>query len=202
MADNGDKLRLILDLRYLNSFISVPNFKYEDIRTVKSLFNKGEYFFKVDIKSGYHHINILESHQKYLSFSWSIDGVNRYFMFTVLVFGLASAPYIFTQLVKVLIKHWRKSGIRIFAFVDDFFGGSHDFSDTVRVADVVKLDLFRSGFVFNRKKTKWDPTQKDVHLGFVVDLCKGIFSVPPAMVQKLKSLLEVAATFRPCLQGL
>ena len=35
VADNGDKLRLILDLCYLNSFISVPKFKYDDIRTIK-----------------------------------------------------------------------------------------------------------------------------------------------------------------------
>ena len=42
VADNGDKLRFILDLRYLNSFISVPKFKYEDIRTIKNMFNKGE----------------------------------------------------------------------------------------------------------------------------------------------------------------
>ena len=30
-AENSEKLRLILDLRYLNSFPSVPKFKYEDI---------------------------------------------------------------------------------------------------------------------------------------------------------------------------
>ena len=56
MADNGDKLRLILVLCYLNSFISVPQFKYEDIRTIKkekkNMFNKGDFFFEVDIKSG------------------------------------------------------------------------------------------------------------------------------------------------------
>ena len=30
-AENIEKLRLILDLRYLNSFLSVPKFKYEDV---------------------------------------------------------------------------------------------------------------------------------------------------------------------------
>ena len=78
MADNGDKLRLILDLRYLNSFISVPKFKYEDIRTIKrkkNVFNKGDFFLKVDIKSDYHHINILEEYQKFLCFSWTVEDV-------------------------------------------------------------------------------------------------------------------------------
>ena len=31
VAENSDKLRLILDLRYLYSFLSVPEFKYEDV---------------------------------------------------------------------------------------------------------------------------------------------------------------------------
>ena len=35
-------------------------------------------------------------------------------MFTVLVFGLATAPFIFTKVVKVLIKH---GGLKAFAFV-------------------------------------------------------------------------------------
>ena len=106
VVDNGSKLRLILDLGYLNKFLSVPKFRYEDIRTIRDLFRKGDYFFKLDITSGYHHINILEADHKYLAFSWVIDGVTRYFAFTVLVFGLASAPFIFTKVVKVLIKHW------------------------------------------------------------------------------------------------
>ena len=142
-------LNFILDLSYLNKFLSVPKFRYEDIRTIRDLFQKGDYFFKLDIKSGYHHINILEADHKYLAFSWEIDGVTRYFAFTVLAFGLASAPFIFTKVVKVLIKHWRSKGILIFGFVDDIFGGSHSYRDTKRVSDIVKEDLFKSDFVVN-----------------------------------------------------
>ena len=201
VADNGDKLRLILDLRYLNSFISVPKFKYEDIRNIKNMFNKGDFFFKMDIKSGYHHINILEEHQKFLCFSWTVEGVTRYFKFTVLVFGLASAPFLFTKVVKVLIKHWRKMGIGLFAFVDDFFGGSHNFHSTELVAQIVKTDLFKSGFVVNPKKSRWVPTQKDNHLGFIVDLKEGILSVTPARIQELNKLLIFICLPKNCKFG-
>ena len=44
VVDNGSKLRLIPDLSYLNKFLSVPKFRYEDIRTIKDLFQKGDYF--------------------------------------------------------------------------------------------------------------------------------------------------------------
>ena len=40
------------------------------------------------------------------------------FRLTVLVFGLSSASFIFTKVVK-----WRSQAIRIFRFTDDVFGG-------------------------------------------------------------------------------
>ena len=44
VVDNGSKLRLILDLSYLNKFLSVPKSRYEDIREIRDLFRKGDYF--------------------------------------------------------------------------------------------------------------------------------------------------------------
>ena len=77
VADNGKKLRLILDLRYINKHLRVQKFKYKDLRTFQNLFSKGDFFFKTDLKSGYHHLDILEGHQKYLGFSWCISGMQR-----------------------------------------------------------------------------------------------------------------------------
>ena len=72
VVHKSTKPRLILDLSYLNQFLTVPKFKFEDIRSVKDLFQKGDYFFKCDIHKGYYHINIFEPHVKYLAFSWII----------------------------------------------------------------------------------------------------------------------------------
>ena len=190
VVHNSSKPRLILDLSYLNQFISVPKFKYEDIRCVRDLFEKGDYFFKFDIKSGYHHINILEAHQKYLAFAWDFEGVTKYFVFTVLVFGLASAPFVFTKVVNILIKYWRASGIRIFGYVDDVFGGGHTFKETEQISQRVRKDLFDSGFVENTKKSQWEPVQEGQHLGFIVNLKEGSFSVIPSRIDKFKSLLS------------
>ena len=66
---------------------------YNDMRTLRDLLGKGDFFFKVDLKSGYQHLDILESHQMYLGFSWIIDRIERLFVFTVLVFRLASVVY-------------------------------------------------------------------------------------------------------------
>ena len=58
VVHKATKPRLILDLSYLNQFLTVQRFKFEDIRSVKDLFQKGDYFFKFDIHKGYYHINI------------------------------------------------------------------------------------------------------------------------------------------------
>ena len=178
VADNGNKLRLILDCRYINQHLQIPKFKCEDIRTIRDLFQKDDYFFKCDIKQGYHHIDILESHQKYLGFAWEIDGKLRFFVFTVLLFGLSTAPFLFTKLIRVLIKHWRSPAIRIFAFIDDIFGGGRSFNDAVAISNFVKSQLEESGFVINTEKSHWVPTQQGEHLGYLVDLKRGLFKVP------------------------
>ena len=146
VADNGQKLRLILDCRHVNSFLRVPRFKCDDIRTIRDLFEVGDYFFKFDIKSGYHHIDILEAHQKYLGFSWKFDGKIRYFVFTVLVFGLAITPFVVTTVVDILSKHWQSLAICSFAFIDDVFGGGRSFKQDLSFSNIVRRDLLKRGF--------------------------------------------------------
>ena len=91
--------------------------------------------------------------------------------------------------MKVLIEYWRAAGIRIFGYVDDVFGGGHSFIETKQISQRVRKDLFDSGLVENTKKSQWDPVQEGEHLGFIVNLKDGSFSVTPSRVEKLKSLL-------------
>ena len=117
------------------------------------------------------------STRKYLAFSWIIDGRLRYFVFTVLV-GLSSAPYVFTRIIKVLIKHWRSLGMRIFAFVDDSFGGRRSFDKVRKVRGIVKSDLFRNGIVAHPVKSQWVPKLGGEHLGIIFNLEEATFAVP------------------------
>ena len=101
-----EKKRLILDLRYVNQHIFKQRVKFEDWRVGLDYFEKGSHFTKFDLKSGYHHLDVFPDHQRFLGFSWVIsDGEPSFFMFTVLPFGLSSAPYIFTKLLRPLVKH-------------------------------------------------------------------------------------------------
>ena len=190
VADIGKQLRLILDLRYINKHLRVQKFKYEDLRTFQNLFGKGDFFFKTDLKSGYHHLDILEGHQKCLGLSCCISGMQRYFVFTVLVFGLATALFVFTKVVEVLIKHWTSMAIRIFAFVDDILGGGRSKEEASRISSQVKKDLELSGFVACPKKSYWEPTQNGKPLWIFYRFRNWYFSVPFTCTIRLHDKLE------------
>ena len=93
--DSSDKKRLILDLRYVNKHLFREYIKFDDWRDFSSYISEHNYCYKFDLKQGYHHVDIFKEHQKYLGFSWAINGKKKFFIFTVLPFGLASAPFIF-----------------------------------------------------------------------------------------------------------
>ena len=64
-------------------------------------------------------MDICVGHQTYLGFSWRFNGVPRYFTFAVLPFGLSSACFCFTKLLRPLVKRWRSMSHGSFV-VDEF----------------------------------------------------------------------------------
>ena len=65
-----NRKRLMIDLRYLNGHLLKENFKCENLRLAMLMFQKGDYLFSFDLKSGYHHVDIHKSHWQYLGFAW------------------------------------------------------------------------------------------------------------------------------------
>ena len=59
VANASGKLRLVLDLKCINQFLSNRKFKYEGLDLIPTLFNGGD-VFTFDLKSGYHHVHIHE----------------------------------------------------------------------------------------------------------------------------------------------
>ena len=113
------KTRLVLDLRHVNQFVEKQKVKFEGVKEGLEYARQKQYMIKFDLRSGYHHIDIHSEFQKYLGFSWEIEGKRRYFEFTVLPFGLSSAGHIFTKVVRVSVKYWRSFGVPIVVYLDD-----------------------------------------------------------------------------------
>ena len=79
------KSRVILDLHYANNHLRSCKFKYEGIPAASKLFQKDDWVFKFDYKSGYHHLDIFIGHTAFLGCSFQLEGKLRYFKFTVLL---------------------------------------------------------------------------------------------------------------------
>ena len=147
--------------------------------------------FAFDLKSGYHHIDIHESCWKYLGFMWSVNKVPTYFVFKVLPFGLSLACYLFTKLLRPLVKYWRGHGYKVVVYLDDGIC-SVKTQRAETASRFVQESLANAGFVAHPTKSHWSPSYQVTWLGFDIDLQLGQIIVPTGKVQALQSLVSAA----------
>ena len=178
------KKRLVINLRYLNRHLWKQRFKYEDLRTAMLLFKQGDYMFSFDLKSGYHHVDIADIHHTYLGFEWH----GSYYAFTVLPFGLSTACYIFTKMLRPLVRYWRAKGIRITLYLDDGLAVATGKQQAAEASQFIKTTLAKAGFVSHPKKSQWEPVERLNWLGFVIDMSAGQIEVPEEKLVVLREL--------------
>ena len=178
VANKDGKLRLVIDMRHINPLIVKHRCKYDGHDVARQFLEKNGYMTVFNLKSGYHHIDVVESQQELLGFSYTdTDGNERYFKFLVLLFGLATAGYVFTKVLRELIKHWRGLNIRALAFLDDGLQANASENITRMHAIQIKGSLISARWVPHRTKSIWIPKQQISWLGFQLDLIKGVISV-------------------------
>ena len=187
----GKKLRLVLDLRHVNKYLIVQRFKYEDLKTIAEMLGEREFFTTFDLVSGYHHVEINKEHHKFLGFEWEfLDRRKRFFQFLVLAFGLASACYIFTKLLRPLIKKWRSLGIKSVIYLDDGINGHSSYNLCKTATEQIISDLNKSGFVINYEKSDFEPKQVGEWLGTIINTKNMTFYIPERKIEKLKNIIE------------
>jgi hypothetical protein len=182
-----NKNRLILDCSFLNNFIDVPKFKFEDSKVGRSYFHKNGYIFSFDMKDGYHHILIHNEFRMYLGFKFEYKGKTLYAQFKVCPFGLRDVPYIFTKVLRPLVKHWRSYGMKCCMYLDDGISFALDFQKCEDESIHVRKDLIRAGIIWSIKKSQWDPVKVVDWIGFRWDSPEGMIAVIPKRVDKIKS---------------
>ena len=190
VENSSGKKRLVINLRHVNRFLWKQKFKYEDLRVAMMLFRSGELMFAFDLKSGYHHVEIARHHQKFLGFEWK--GQN--YVFVVLPFGLSAAPYLFTKLMRPLVRFWRARGLKAIMYLDDGICSVEGKKEADLASQFVQDTLNKAGLVVNDKKSSWNPSHCMTWLGFDVDLSHGCISVPEKRLSQLHKLLNYKGT--------
>jgi hypothetical protein len=180
------KYRIILDLRYLNTFLPKIPFKYEGVKDATYVFQPNDWLFTIDLTSGYHHLGIHHTHWRYLGFQFE----NRYYVFTALPFGLSVACWVFTTLMRTVVKHWRRRFVRLIHYLDDMGFAARTRAAALTLVASVLCDLENLGFVVNFDKSVLDPAQAVKLLGFIVDTVKQQFRVTDSRRNKLLAALN------------
>ena len=154
-------------------------------RVVKSLIQKGDWMVKLDLKDAFLSVPIHPTHRKYLRFQWE----EQAWEFQTLPFGLSSAPYVFTKLLKPAVATLHRLGMRLVLYLDDMLILAQT-REMTRECLATALELLLSlGFIINLKKSVLNPTQKIEFLGFQIDSQRMTISLPQ---QKIKSLKQRA----------
>ncbi len=174
---NGKK-RLIADLRHLNFFLQTEKFKMEDLRIALPALRQSEYMFSFDITKAYYHIDLHPSAWEYFGFAFECGGKTYFGHYTTLPFGLSTAPWIQTKIMRPLVARWHAAGLHIFVFIDDGLGACKEEDEAVEFSDLVQTDLKRAGIIEQPKKSVWKPRKVITWLGFEIDLARKLLIIP------------------------
>lgn len=190
---NGEK-RFILNLKLLNKFIKTNHFKMEDYRTAIKLITKECHMASVDLKDAYFFISVAKCHRKYLRFDYN----GTLYEFNCLPFGLCTAPYVFTKILKPVMEYLRSKNMISVIYLDDIFCIGTEYNDCqINVKHTCAL-LEKLGFIINKEKSSLIPSTKCKFLGFIFNSHNMIMELPSDKKDKIKSYVQHCLDIRKC----
>ncbi|MCP3666697.1 MAG: hypothetical protein GY696_30075, partial [Gammaproteobacteria bacterium] len=179
VAENGSKLRLVLDMSVVNQFIAHKKFRIEDINCVLPFLSANGYMCSFDLKQGYYHVPIHPNQWKYLGFRWG----NCFFVFKVLVFGCKSGPFVFTKIMRCLVKRWRALGLPIVIYIDDGVLALPNWYLCSVASCIVRIELSLAGFFTKPPKCNWSPRQVLEWTGIWIELRNFCLFIPERRIK-------------------
>ena len=184
--------RPVLNLRPLNNFVPNETFRMEGIRLLKDFLKSNYFMTKLDMRDAYYSIPIDKQSRCYLQFI----SEGKFYQFKVLVFGLSTAPRIFTKVMKPIVAFIWAKGILIIIYLDHILLAAPTFEECNRNTLFV-IDLLESlGFRINREKSALIPSYHIPFLGFVVDSIQMSISLP---IKKIFSIQSMATFLKDSL---
>ena len=147
--------RPVIDLSRLNIFLLVQWFKMEIPESIRASLIPREWVSSIDLADTYLHIPIHPNSRKYLRFCHR----SQVFQFTSLPFRLATAPQVFTMIVKEVKLMALSRGFRLNQYLDDLLIRAQSQGEA-QVNTQTVVDLTQSlGWIINQEKSELKPTQ-------------------------------------------
>jgi hypothetical protein len=179
----GGGMRPVIDLSSLNQFIDNTHFQMEHLSAIKSLLKTGHFMTKLDLKDAYLSVPIHPASQKFLRFIWK----DKTYQFQALPFGLNIAPRVFTRLLKPVAAFLRKRGVRLVIYLDDILIIGSSVEETRQFTEMTMSLLESLGFIINKEKSIFTPTQIITFLGFTINSITMQLTLPQDKVRSVRS---------------
>ena len=186
----GGGQRPAINLRPLNAYLPYEHFKMEGIHMLKDLLRKGDFMVKIDLKDAYFTVPLCQEHQKFVRFLWK----ETLYEYSCLPFGLASAPRVFTKVMKPIAALLRQMSIRLVIYLDDLLimGQSQKLVNCHAVTTLKLLENL--GFMVNYQKSCLTPDTKMEFLGFMVDSLTLTLALPRDKVKRVRRECQALMT--------
>jgi len=185
----GNKLRLILDLSWLNKYLTFPRFKYDSVKKVPELFESGDYLFAWDAKDGYWHVDLHQGMWEFMCFEWE----GNILFFRQMPFGLAPACWVFTKMMRVSVDYLRRQGLKVLAYIDDGLAGAQPLAVAVRLRALTLDTLIGCGWLINWAKSDLTLSLEGKEfIGYIIGT-KGVGSLQPSTSRCEKFLAAVSS---------
>lgn len=174
---NG-KWRLCIDYRQVNRVSRKNAYPLPFINDILNQLKDAVYVSSIDLVRGYHQIAMDEDSRQYTAFT--VPGKGLY-EFTVMPFGLTSAPNTFQSLMEKILRPML--GKSVFVYLDDILIIGKTFEEHQRNLKLVLEKLYDAGLAINWEKSSFLKSHVE-YLGFVVG--QGEITVSPKKVEAIK----------------
>jgi hypothetical protein len=152
----------------------------------------GNFQFVFDLEAAYHHVPLHLESYKYVGFCLDFDGVESFFFFVILVFGLKTASQVLGCLLKPLISFLGLSRLQLLVYIDDGRGTacSKEKADDDYALTCV---LASAGLSISVEKSDapGGSSQVKEYLGFIIDTVRMDVFVPKHKLARVRELLSL-----------
>jgi transposase InsO family protein len=197
---SSGQIRLCVDYRRLNSVTKKDAYAIPRIDEILDQLGGSKYFTLLDLRSGYHQVEVEETDKEKTAFR---VGPLGFYEWNRMPFGLTNAPATFQRLMEIVLKgiHWKYCIV----YLDDIIVFSNTLEEHVERLNLVFSKLEKAGLKLNAEKCRFLET-KVKYLGHIVSnkgievdggYVKDVLNYPvPRDVADLRRFLGLSGFYR------
>jgi hypothetical protein len=183
------KRRLCQDLRWINGHLPNVQFRMESLHVeLGHVVRPADKLLTTDIEKAYYCLPLHPDARPYLGWSWR----GKYYMPTCLVFGLSTAPRVFTKIIRPMMAFMRSLGVRVLGMIDDYMWAEQ--AERVEgVKEAVRKVLPTLGWTLNAKCV-WEPADEVLMLGMLINTKEFCVRAPAKKIDTAIQAIDTVLT--------